>query len=186
MRARPRTTTLSPDAAQAMAAELVASSRVRRGDATMTAPPVPPVDAPPADAPPADTPIGVNALVYLVIGYVTGFIIDPRDRTVPLLMGIVGLSAGAATLAVAAIDSVIRARIVIGRAAARHGLRISFSPVPFDGAAGNGAHLADHAWWRVGHGAAANIEFAFQARGDALALKSEIVAQIKGDGHVGR
>lgn len=42
---------------------------------------------------------------------------------------------------VAAIDSVIRARIVIGRAAARHGLRISFSPVPFDGAAGNGAHL---------------------------------------------
>ena len=33
------------------------------------------------------------------------------------------------------------ARIVIGRAAARHGLRISFSPVPFDGEAGNGAHL---------------------------------------------
>jgi glutamine synthetase len=42
---------------------------------------------------------------------------------------------------VAAADAVILARIVIGRAAARHGLRISFSPVPFDGAAGNGAHL---------------------------------------------
>jgi glutamine synthetase len=42
---------------------------------------------------------------------------------------------------VATADAVILARIVIGRAAARHGLRISFSPVPFDGGAGNGAHL---------------------------------------------
>jgi glutamine synthetase len=42
---------------------------------------------------------------------------------------------------VATADSVILARIVIGRAAARHGLRISFSPVPFEGGAGNGAHL---------------------------------------------
>lgn len=42
---------------------------------------------------------------------------------------------------VAAADAVILARIVLGRAAARHGLRISFSPVPFEGAAGNGAHL---------------------------------------------
>lgn len=58
-------------------------------------------------APPADTPIGVNAVVYLVIGYVTGFIIDPRDRTVPILMGVVGLAAGAATLAVAAFDAVL-------------------------------------------------------------------------------
>ena len=32
-------------------------------------------------------------------------------------------------------------RIVLGRVAARHGLRISFSPVPFEGEAGNGAHL---------------------------------------------
>ena len=42
---------------------------------------------------------------------------------------------------VAAVDTVAAARIVIGRVAARHGLRISFSPVPFDGEAGNGAHL---------------------------------------------
>lgn len=42
---------------------------------------------------------------------------------------------------VAAADAVILTRIVLGRAAARHGLRISFSPVPFEGAAGNGAHL---------------------------------------------
>ncbi|QZY43639.1 type I glutamate--ammonia ligase [Mycolicibacterium austroafricanum] len=41
----------------------------------------------------------------------------------------------------AAADAVILARIVLGRVAARHGLRISFSPVPFEGAAGNGAHL---------------------------------------------
>ena len=42
---------------------------------------------------------------------------------------------------VAAVDTVAAARIVIGRTAARHGLRISFSPVPFEGEAGNGAHL---------------------------------------------
>jgi glutamine synthetase len=42
---------------------------------------------------------------------------------------------------VATADAVILGRIVIGRAAARHGLRISFSPVPFEGGAGNGAHL---------------------------------------------
>jgi glutamine synthetase len=42
---------------------------------------------------------------------------------------------------VATADAVILARIVIGRVAARHDMRISFSPVPFEGAAGNGAHL---------------------------------------------
>ncbi|TPG34906.1 glutamine synthetase family protein [Mycolicibacterium hodleri] len=42
---------------------------------------------------------------------------------------------------VATADAVILTRIVLGRAAARHGLRISFAPVPFEGAAGNGAHL---------------------------------------------
>ncbi|WP_372512494.1 glutamine synthetase [Mycobacterium yunnanensis] len=47
----------------------------------------------------------------------------------------------APTTPVAAADAVILTRIVLGRAAARHGLRISFAPVPFVGAAGNGAHL---------------------------------------------
>ncbi|MBZ5739918.1 glutamine synthetase family protein [Nocardioides mangrovi] len=42
---------------------------------------------------------------------------------------------------VRAADDVILGRVVIGRAAARHGLRVSFSPVPFAGEAGNGAHL---------------------------------------------
>jgi glutamine synthetase len=45
------------------------------------------------------------------------------------------------TTPVRAADAVILARIVIGRTAARHGLQISFSPVPFAGEAGNGAHL---------------------------------------------
>lgn len=42
---------------------------------------------------------------------------------------------------VTAADAVILARIVVGRTAARHGLKVSFSPVPFFGEAGNGAHL---------------------------------------------
>jgi glutamine synthetase len=42
---------------------------------------------------------------------------------------------------VSAADDVVLGRIVIGRAAARHGMRVSFSPVPFAGDAGNGAHL---------------------------------------------
>lgn len=42
---------------------------------------------------------------------------------------------------VAAADAVILTRLVLGRVAARHGLAISFSPTPFAGEAGNGAHL---------------------------------------------
>lgn len=42
---------------------------------------------------------------------------------------------------VRAADDVVLGRIVIGRAAERHGMRVSFSPVPFAGEAGNGAHL---------------------------------------------
>ena len=38
-------------------------------------------------------------------------------------------------------DRTVLARILIGRAAARHGMSVSFSPVPFAGGAGNGAHL---------------------------------------------
>ncbi len=38
-------------------------------------------------------------------------------------------------------DRTVLARILISRAASRHGLGVSFSPVPFAGGAGNGAHL---------------------------------------------
>lgn len=58
-------------------------------------------------APPGDTLLGVNAIVYVVIGFVTGVVVDPRDRTVPILIGIVALSAGAAAIATAAVDTLL-------------------------------------------------------------------------------
>jgi glutamine synthetase len=39
-----------------------------------------------------------------------------------------------------AADRVVLARLVIGQVTRRHGLRVSFSPLPFEGGAGNGAH----------------------------------------------
>ncbi|GAA4716656.1 glutamine synthetase family protein [Nocardioides conyzicola] len=42
---------------------------------------------------------------------------------------------------VRAADDVILARLVLGRTAARHGMQVSFSPLPFTGEVGNGAHL---------------------------------------------
>ncbi len=41
---------------------------------------------------------------------------------------------------VAAADQLVLTRIIIGRAARRHGLRISLSPAPFAGSVGSGAH----------------------------------------------
>jgi glutamine synthetase len=41
---------------------------------------------------------------------------------------------------VAAADQLVLARIIVGRVARRHGLRVSLSPVPFVDAAGSGAH----------------------------------------------
>ena len=58
-------------------------------------------------APPGDTVLGVSAIVFLVIGFVTGFAVDPRDRTVPIVIGIVGLAAGAATLGSAAVETLL-------------------------------------------------------------------------------
>lgn len=58
-------------------------------------------------APPGDTLIGVNALVYVGIGFVTGVAVDPRDRTIPIMMGMVGLSTGAAVLLIAGLDTML-------------------------------------------------------------------------------
>jgi glutamine synthetase len=41
----------------------------------------------------------------------------------------------------AAADRIVLARLIIGRTARRHGLAVSFSPLPTAGDAGNGAHL---------------------------------------------
>jgi rod shape-determining protein MreD len=58
-------------------------------------------------APPADTLLGVNAIVYLAVGFITGFAVDPRDRTVPIEIGIVGLSVAGATAATSALDAMM-------------------------------------------------------------------------------
>lgn len=58
-------------------------------------------------APPADSLIGVNAAVYVVIGIVTGLVIDRRDRTVLLMSAVVGLSAGGAVIGVAVLDVIL-------------------------------------------------------------------------------
>lgn len=42
---------------------------------------------------------------------------------------------------VRAADDVLLARAVLGRVAREHGLRVTFSPVPFAGGSGNGAHM---------------------------------------------
>lgn len=64
-------------------------------------------------APPADSIIGVNAIVYVVIGIVTGFLIDPRDRTVLVMSGIVGVAAAFAVLGVALLDTILGSNRVI-------------------------------------------------------------------------
>ena len=46
----------------------------------------------------------------------------------------------APTAPVAAADQLVLARIVTGRVARSHGMRVSFSPVPFAGSVGSGAH----------------------------------------------
>lgn len=51
--------------------------------------------------------MGVQALVYVVIGFTVGRIVDPRDRSIWVIMGIVGLSTGAAVLAVASLSAIL-------------------------------------------------------------------------------
>lgn len=58
-------------------------------------------------SPSADTLIGVNAIIYLVIGFVAGFWIDPRDRTLPIMIGIMALSTSGAALATAIVDTAL-------------------------------------------------------------------------------
>ena len=58
-------------------------------------------------APPGDTLLGVNAVVYILIGLVTGVAVDPRDRTIPIMMGMTGLATGAAVLLTAGLDTML-------------------------------------------------------------------------------
>lgn len=58
-------------------------------------------------APPAEGIVGLNALIYLVIAWVAGSIIDVRDRTAPLLLALTSFSAGAAALLVAMAEAAL-------------------------------------------------------------------------------
>lgn len=64
-------------------------------------------------APPADTLLGVNALVYLAVGFVVGRAIDPRDRTLLMMVGMTALAVVAATIGVAALDTVLGSSRVV-------------------------------------------------------------------------
>lgn len=58
-------------------------------------------------APPGDTLLGVNAVVYVGIGLIAGMAVDPRDRTIPIMMGMAGLAAGAAVVLTAGGDTML-------------------------------------------------------------------------------
>ena len=64
-------------------------------------------------APPSDSLIGVNAAVYVVIGILTGLVVAPRDRTVAVMTGIVGLAAAGAVISTAALDAILGSSRVI-------------------------------------------------------------------------
>jgi rod shape-determining protein MreD len=51
--------------------------------------------------------MGVQALVYVVIGFAAGRLVDPRDRSIWVIMGITGVSTAAAVLAVAGLSAVL-------------------------------------------------------------------------------
>jgi rod shape-determining protein MreD len=51
--------------------------------------------------------LGVHALVYVVIGFLAGMVIDPRDRSIWLIMGLVGLSTAGAVLATAGLSAML-------------------------------------------------------------------------------
>ena len=49
-------------------------------------------------APPFDGILGVQAILFTIVGLITGAVVDPRDRSVPVIMGMVGLSTGGVVL----------------------------------------------------------------------------------------
>jgi rod shape-determining protein MreD len=58
-------------------------------------------------SPPADTVVGVNSIVYLGIGFLAGYVVDTRDRTVPGMIAIASISCAAAAVGTAAIDAML-------------------------------------------------------------------------------
>ena len=58
-------------------------------------------------SPPADTVVGVNSIVYLAIGFVAGYVIDTRDRTVLGMIAIAAIGCAAAALGTAALGAML-------------------------------------------------------------------------------
>ena len=58
-------------------------------------------------APPFDGIFGLEAMIFTIVGLLTGAVVDPRDRSVPVIMGMVGLSAGGVVLINAVVLSVL-------------------------------------------------------------------------------
>lgn len=58
-------------------------------------------------SPPSDTVVGVNSIVYLGIGFLAGYVVDTRDRSVPGMIAIAALACGAASLGTAALDALL-------------------------------------------------------------------------------
>ena len=57
--------------------------------------------------PPADGIVGVMALIGLAIGVIAGAAVDPRDRTVLVVMAMTGASTGGAVLGYAALTALL-------------------------------------------------------------------------------
>jgi rod shape-determining protein MreD len=51
--------------------------------------------------------MGVHAVIYVVIGFLAGMVVDPRDRSIWLIMGLVGLSTAGAVLTTAALSALL-------------------------------------------------------------------------------
>lgn len=58
-------------------------------------------------APSTEGVIGVNALLFMAAAFFVGRALDPRDRTVPLIMGLTAGTVGAVILVRGVIDSVL-------------------------------------------------------------------------------
>lgn len=56
-------------------------------------------------SPAMDGTIGLTALLYLAVGALAGPLVDPRDRSVPVVIGVVALAAGAMPLAIALLET---------------------------------------------------------------------------------
>lgn len=89
--------------------------------------------------------MGVQALVYVVIGFSVGRIVDPRDRSIWVIMGISGLSTAAAVLAVASLSAILGSDRVmwdvvpgLTLSSALYGVMLAPLVVPFTGALSRG------------------------------------------------